>query len=245
MLLDVVRKNPEIYWSLLKKPVSTLSGCRIVTSNVPSSWLNGVVGGVADNIDEVAEHFYSQGIPFSWWHEGDVAPKNLSEALAHYNVHYQGEASGMELDLKKCPSKSNILHFTVERVLDEASLKEFIEVLIKAYEAPEGLFESVFTLFNQASFTLPACHFIGRYNEKAVSVGSFYIDEKSAVASLFNIATLEAHRCKGYASQLVLEGLEFAKLHGAQHAALAGLEHAVDMYKRLGFEKVCSFQLFM
>ncbi|MBS0634691.1 MAG: GNAT family N-acetyltransferase [Verrucomicrobia bacterium] len=231
----MVVNTPETYWKLLDRPLKEISGCKTVYTGIPSPWLNGVIGGVAEEMDQVLRYFYEKDVPFTWW---QLESAKNAPALEHF-----GKSDGMELKLSTLekPLKREL---QVECVSDERALIEFVRTLMQAYEAPDELFDPIFELFSNAGFEMPRLHFIGRMEGEAVSVCSLYIDEDQ-VASLFNVGTPEPKRKKGYATQLVHEALYYAKEHGLKSSALTSFPDAANIYKRLGYTTSVKFDIFI
>ncbi len=238
MALNAVMKNPELYWKLLNKPLFEISGCKTIYTGINSPYLNGVKSGTANDVAAVCEYF--KQVPFTWIMDPNSENR---QNVADFGVEYVCDSHGMQFDLQLLP-KVNENQLVIECVKNDRSLKDFLEVLMQAYEAEPAIYKQIFALFSQAGLDFPRQHLIGRDNGRAVSVCSLFFDEDN-VASLFNVGTIPSDRNKGYASALVLKALAYAKDMNATHSALTAFEHAVSVYERIGYKTTQKFAFFI
>lgn len=242
MSVAAIKRNPTIYWDMLKQPVLELSGCKIVHTGIQSPWLNGVVDKVADDIDLVINYFKERNTPFCWWSDCECEPAGFRDALSAHEMISLGEFTGMSLDLNQITAPSQH-ELKVELVSSYESLKAFITVLMQVYEADPSIFENTTKLFWNAGVQPPTYHFLGKVDEIAVTVGSFYVDS-DGVASVFNMGTLAAYRKRGFASHLLKTALQRVE-QLATSSSLIATPEAVAMYRRMGYSSVNKFQLYM
>lgn len=235
MALNALKINPELYWKLLNKPLVEISGCKTIYTGIASPWLNGVMGGTPKDINSLICYFAEKNTPYSWWASDlNSIPPGLD---------YFGKSQGMECNLStlKTSQKSDL---EVTCVSDTATLLEFLEVLMQAYDAPHEILDSLLRLFLDAGYTFPRLHFIGKIDGIAACVCSLYIDEDK-VASLFNVGTPALYRGKGYASTLVRAALTHVQQLDVRHAALTAFPEAINLYLRLGFTPTHAFDIFI
>ena len=245
MILDAIKKNPLLYWDMFKYSPQVLAGCKIINSGIQSPWLNGVVGGTSTNPSEIVRYFQERNTPFSWWSECSEEPSDLRQNLESLGLHCEGPILGMGLELENIPTLATISDFQVERVDSDLKLQEFVTCLMQVYGAPSELYSATMNLFSHAGFTDEArFHFIGKYQGKSVSVGSLFVDS-DAVASVYNMGTLESHRKMGFASALLLHALTQVKELGARYSALTATCDGKNVYQRLGYTPYNSFHLYM
>lgn len=243
MPVSALRRNPQIYWDMLKWPTQTLSGCTIVYTGISSPWLNGVVGGSPQNVEAIVTYFTEKKVPFSWWFEKTNESKSLQSELEKQEMMLLGEFSGMTLSLQNlaCTQDSPL---NVELVSSKSSLSQFMDVLLEVYEGPKEIAEAATQLFFQAGLQAPNYHFLGKVDAIPVSVVSLYVDTEG-VASVYNMGTIAKERKKGYASYLMQCALQTVIQSQAKSSALIATPEGVALYKRLGYQSHTPFHLYM
>lgn len=235
--------NQEIYWKMLKKRSKELSGCKVVSTGIASPWLNGVISGVAADIDLIVESFKKSNTPFCWWSDCRQEPASLMQDLEKRGLIFAGAFEAMTLDLEKMrPAMTSELQ--VEIVSSKEHLLRYMQLLCEVYEAPSEVFEPALALFDTAGFSHPTYHFMGLLDGQVVTVGSLYLDE-TGVASVFNMGTREAYRKKGYASQALSSALQQLIHKNAKSSELIATPEGVNLYQRLGYEKQGPFHVYM
>lgn len=235
--------NQEIYWKMLKKSSQQLSGCKIVHTGIASPWLNGVIAGVADDVDQIIDSFKKSHTPFCWWSDCRQESATLMQDLEKRGLIFAGAFESMTLDLEKMRHAQK-KELQVEIVSSTESLAPFMKVLCEVYEAPDEVYKPALELFASAGLSHPTYHFMGLLDDQVVTVGSLYLDEMG-VASVFNMGTLAAYRKKGYASQALSHALQKLSPEEAKSSELIATPEGINLYQGLGYEKQGPFHLYM
>lgn len=247
-LSNCLRKSQEIYWQFLQVPFIEMAKCKLVHTAILSPWLNGVITTgfkeeVTSNVKTIVDYFKKSNTPFSWWTETSCEPPHFAKELLKHGAQCHGDFDGMVLsldELKEIP-RSNQLKIQVVSSL--ASLRSFIDVLIRSYGESNEIAFPVETLFGKPGLNYPIFHFLGKENEVPVTAGSLFI--KDDMAGIYHIGTVPEARRKGYASLLMYAALKHAQYHGCKASFLTSTPMANQLYKNLGYKKINDFRLYM
>jgi predicted acetyltransferase len=82
-------------------------------------------------------------------------------------------------------------------------------------------------------------HFLARLDDVPVGTAALLVAE--GVAGIYNVATLAEARGRGIGSLLTAHTLQIARSAGISVAILKASQMGFNVYKRLGFETVCTF----
>lgn len=83
---------------------------------------------------------------------------------------------------------------------------------------------------------------MGKKNGRIVSTGSILCLEDGAY--VYNVATLEGERRKGYASNVTYALLQIARQHGIEKVALVSSPMAVSLFKKLGYQEKTKIHIY-
>jgi hypothetical protein len=115
---------------------------------------------------------------------------------------------------------------------DEAGMRVHRDLAARGFDAPASLFE---TLTSDASVDDPGfAILIGRLDGAQVSTS--LVSVTGTTAGIYNVATPEEHRRKGYVRALTGAVIEAGVRRGCDHAILQSSEAGRSVYESLGFE---------
>lgn len=212
------------------------------TSGLPHPLLNGVVarrrfepGTEQERLDEALAPLEEARIPYLWWCGPSVWSEALDQALAARGV--QAELlPGMHHDLGHVPVAP--LPSDAElRVGDRCPLDEFTRVMVAGFGLPEELVDT---------FTAVLAHFdpdrlvnvVATLDGAPVGCGSLWLT--GATAGLYNIATVVPARGRGVGHAVTAALMAIGRERGCRESVLVASELGEPVYRRLGFERVCS-----
>jgi ribosomal protein S18 acetylase RimI-like enzyme len=248
-LANSLQKSQEIYWQLLKTPIVERGDCKWVDTGIATPWLNGVISAdlreenAAAAIQALAEYFDEKKTPFSWWMESSNQPSNFAGEAQKWGIESVGVFEGMILngeDLKDLPRLENL---KIQVVSSTESLRSFVEVLIRSYEADLAIAPAVEELFKKAGLNFPIFHFLGKENGQPVTVGSLFVEGDTA--GIYHVGTVPEARNRGYASYLTYTALKHAQYHGCKASFLTSTPMANQIYHRLGYQTVNAFNFYV
>ena len=221
----------------------------IVSSPVASDSFNCVLRthfdapkNIKQRIYDVKEFFVARSVPFAWWVGPLDEPNNLGECLAEQGLIFDEHLIGMFMPLSEYQStlSSNLV---VRRVLDDGDLRLFDRVHVLS-----GLFQDAYEkrfknippkLYQEGS---PFELYVGIVDGTVAATGMLALQD--GVAGIYYIATIPEQRRKGYATAMMNALLSRAQDHGYKYALLQASEMGKNIYRKLGFKDVCTFNIY-
>ncbi len=118
-------------------------------------------------------------------------------------------------------------------------LDDHIHVVSKGFGFPAEMIESVLVprMANQGDVTVYA----GYLDDQPVTCSVGFVDDRSL--TVFNVATLEDHRGKGYGAAMTMKAVIDGRDQGCDVAFLQSSEMGFSVYERLGFETIFKYDL--
>jgi GNAT superfamily N-acetyltransferase len=212
-------------------------------SGLPSETFNFVTRarmetGVETAISRVTGYFASAGRPFSWWLGPADRPADLGRALLDAGFTAAESEVAMAADLEFLaagdPAPAGL---RIERATTAAQIRDFGRVCAANWTPPDG---EVLRFYRIAAPLLrrrgcPIRLYVGYLGEEPVATAELTVSE--GAVGLYNIATLAAHRRKGFGTALTLRPLLDAREEGHALAVLQASEQGQGVYARLGFKE--------
>lgn len=240
-LYQSIRKGNLKFYQSIDLPVKEYSWGAVGKTGMQTPLLNGVIlvkngDEAATDVDDVEAFFQKDHLPFSWWVEKSCLTPLLRQSLESKGMQSVGIFPGMGIDL------STSLKDPVHDVVAFTDLDEWMEVLATAFQFNDEVSKGYADLLNRAS-NAPYFHMGIKVDGKVVSTGSVLCLENCAY--IYNVATSDEYRGKGYASSVTAKLLQKAKEQGNDSAALVSSPMAVSVYQRLGFASLSDFEIYM
>lgn len=174
-------------------------------------------------------------MPYWWLCPGDL-PSDLEQRLVKKGFSLSEEQPAMAVDLEKLNQEIRPPDgFTIERVVDSATLKEK-HGWIRRFGQGKSLGTLIMDLFTAYGFDPDSVwqHYIGMLNGKPVSWTSVFFAR--GVAGIYAVGTLPEARRQRIGSAITLQGLLDARERGYRVGVLQSSEMGYNVYRRLGFE---------
>lgn len=247
---DFVRNCSAALYGALGLHVQEKGGFLYGSSGASAALLNGVMGGSFQKedrdlpvvVDEIIRSFRDQRLPHSWWVEAALEPPRLKELLSGKELSLLGNFPGVLLLLKDFPGIQQRPELAIEPARDPKSLESWSEVIARAFGFDAQVSSQYLSLFAQIGTQGPLFHFVGKKEGKIVCTGSLCVTPQGGY--LYNIATEESERRKGYGSQMTSFLVEFAKGQNLSRVALVSSPIGNSVYKKLDFKEITSFHLY-
>jgi len=119
----------------------------------------------------------------------------------------------------------------VIRELTEDESQLHVSIASSGFEAPPALFEAVVT---PAILALPGFHcYVGSVDRQPVTTAVGIVEEDHV--GIYNVATLQAHRGRGYAAAITARAVLDGYAATASFAFLQSSDSGFRVYERLGF----------
>jgi GNAT superfamily N-acetyltransferase len=212
-------------------------------SGLPSDTFNFVARarldtGMESAIGRAAGYFAAAGRPFSWWVGPGDRPATLDRALLAAGFAAAEAEVAMAADLASLPSEGAVPGgLRIERATTDAGIRDFARVAAANWSPPDA---HVLRFYRMAAPLLrrrdcPIRLYVGYLGEEPVATAELTVSE--GAVGLYNIATLEAHRRKGFGTALTLRPLLDAREEGCALAVLQASAQGERVYARLGFRE--------
>jgi ribosomal protein S18 acetylase RimI-like enzyme len=220
-------------------------GVTVVDSGLPCDTFNCILASrlTAESADraiaEALAHFRDAGRPFSWWVGPADRPADLGARLEAAGLAAsEGElAMSAALDAPLPDAAPGSAELAIERVTTAAQLADFAAVNAANWSPPDA---NVVGFYAAAAAALlspesPFRYFVGRAAGEPAATLELAIG--GGVGGIYNVATLERFRRRGYASAMMHNALEEARAEGLPAAVLQASPDGVGVYSRQGFRE--------
>lgn len=203
-------------------------------------------------IAEIAAAFEARGTGFLWWLAPFHRPAGLGARLVRAGLQYEGKAPAMAMDLEALPRDEALPpRLQVEPVTDEATLREFIQVLADEIAVADGepnpaaahhaaLLEAIPPTL--AGEPVPL-RYLGRVEGRPVATSRIAI--AAGVAGLYAVTTLPAWRGRGIGRAMTLTALDAGRSIGLRIGVLQASDSGVPVYRRLGFRTIFDYEVYL
>ena len=229
-------EDAESAWLLSDLPIELGSG--IIRTQVS-----------AENQGEAAEkliqRFTDYHKPMTWLICPSTQPSDLRQRLQERGW-FIDDAPGMALDLLTLNERvAQVDGLSIERVSDDATLRQWIRTMVIGSEMPESALDLVLDLAAKHPFTpMPEVQFyLGSLNGEPVATSLLFLH--GGVAGIYNVATLPTARGHGYGSAITAAPLLAARALGYRIGILQSSTMGLNVYRRMGFQQYGTFSMCM
>jgi ribosomal protein S18 acetylase RimI-like enzyme len=233
--------NLAATWSSLGRSCGAALGgsdeCPFVATGIPAAFFNGVYATRrVDDPDAVVgaaiEFMSERAVPWLMWVREGVDDA-LLDAGRRRRLRDAGGPPAMVLPtIGRVPDRPDGLE--IEVVTDRGGLDTFRDVAARGFEMPLEVVERFMTSATLAAPTNVAA--IGAVDGVAVSVALASVT--GSTVGIYNVATPEEHRRRGYGEAVTWAGIQAGTELGGDHAALQASELGAPVYRSMGFVDV-------
>ena len=218
-------------------------------TRIPSAMINNATRvrfleeQAGDALDAIIAEANARRVPMRWWLGPGTKPADTGKRLELRGFsHVQLTGMAIRLASFQAPSIEPILH--VERVRDARQLQAWCTVLATGFSVPQMAADAFGRAFATIGLDSPYWHLYLAYLDGApVAASSMYLGAN--VAGIYNVATLPKARGKGAGSAVTYAPLTVAHHAGYHLGTLQASRLGYGVYRRLGFEEVCPFHLYV
>ncbi len=221
-------------------------------SGVPYFRLNGVIN--AHNPPEIAEEtvkeiilsFKERELPFIWITGPSSNHINLRDYLLNNGLTFIIKPPGMAFNLKNLTvDKKEIPGLEIIKVEDSKTMETYVKIGLTGLEweidTTWDFLKEVATNFYLKDDPKHSA-FLAYYKGKPVAISKVFYG--AGVAGIYRVTTLEKARHKGIGTAISLAPLYEAKEKGYEIATLISSDVGFNVYKRIGFNEYCRFEMF-
>lgn len=191
---------------------------------------------------QILDEFNMRGLPHCWWTETASEPPRLKEILRDHHKKLYGEFLGMAIDVSKIKRGPDAPDLKISRVSTESDFTAWGKIIAEGYEFNDSDTDFYTSLFARTGADGPFYHLVGNRNGKVVSTGTVLCTEHGAY--IYNIATHNTEQRKGYGSTITNALLDITKQKNQSRVALVSTVAAASIYRKLGFQEICRFNIY-
>ncbi|UYX54925.1 GNAT family N-acetyltransferase [Bacillus thuringiensis] len=216
------------------------------TFNIITILNNNLTDGNEELCAEI-EHFNQKRFPVNVWYWDEMQENNFKNELLKLNLIEAEHNIAMIADLKTIrPTIDVPTDFTIQKITTPLQSQKFGETLAALFgTSAEG--SNVQSYYNQIS-SLDLWNsddmklYLGLYKGEVVSVGSLVCTKDSV--GIYDIATKEDMRGKGFGSTMFNFLLQEAKQLKSNYCVLQASPDGINIYKKSGFQVVGQMTVF-
>jgi ribosomal protein S18 acetylase RimI-like enzyme len=193
-----------------------------------------------EDIASVTQYYSQRNLPASWWFSKPLAV-NVSESLRQAGWVHEETDVGMFLSLTTAvPVCAGDALTRIELCDSLARFQDFGLVLSAIFKPSNSLeAKNICSIYQKAgehcsSLDERLVHLVGYLEEVPVSTASLYL--KNNIAGIFDIATPETWRRRGFGSEMFFHALQLAQRKRAKICVLQASPDGLNIYKRAGFK---------
>ena len=231
-------ENLAATWALLGRAigadVSVAGSMTLVAVGISMPFFNGAFVRAATDeperlITAAVDFFGERDLPWLLWVRENVATAVL-DAGRRLGLREAGGPPGMGLDpIPECPPAPPEL--TIEIATTPEALVDHASVLRDGFGMPQHVVDR---LIQRGLLDEPAAAaFVGRVDGTPVS--SSLLAVSGTTAGVYNVATPEPFRGKGYGAALTWAAIAEGARRGCTHAVLQASPSGYPVYQRMGF----------
>lgn len=227
------------------------SGLMRWRTSIEHPWFNGVLCTEASSedasrqVEDAVSYFRSHRVPaFSWWLAPELEPGSWARHLVPRGFRYDDSMPGMAVDLLALPaSVRRPGNLVIERVETAPSMQEWARTYAAGNEMPASSADLTYDLASSLGMGLPYGYYLARLGDQPMAVSALFLS--AGVAGIYFVATLPEARRQGIGGAVVLAPLLEARDRGYRAGILQSSNMGYSVYRRLGFERVCTVDCFV
>ena len=227
--------------------VQRLNKLQYVDSGTQSDTFNTVFGmpTYAYDIESITQHYRNENKPAAWWFAG--SPIKYCEALQKAGWVYEENQVGMYLELPIMPVKPESVLSRVDYCDNKNICQDFGHVLSAIFEPGNTMeAENIRAIYNlvgahNMGVSNHMIHLVGYFENEPVATATVYF--KNNTAGIFDIATPEKWRNRGFGSEIFYQALQVAQQQGVTICLLQASPTGLNIYKKAGFNILENFEV--
>jgi ribosomal protein S18 acetylase RimI-like enzyme len=232
---STLQSTPNVIWFYTGIQVPLFNG--VISAKLKYDDVKATIDSLQSKIDE-------QGAPALWWLGPSSTPENLGALLEQYGLHAAGEVPGMAVDLAEMKSMpKTIENLMIQKVSNAQMQALWARTAAIGSEFPDSADEAEKLEVSLTDLHYKAQHrYIGFLDGAPVSTSAMVLD--SGLAGIYAVATIPEARRKGIGEIMTVMPLLEAMRSGYRVGILQASSMGYPIYKRIGFQDVCKFNLY-
>ena len=184
----------------------------------------------------------SRNVPLRWLISPITRPADLGERLEKHGFTNTAQVPGMAAILSNLNENLPMPEgFTMKRVTDDETLKQWSRVLARGFEMPDSSVEIIYDFLHHADKdAMPI--YLGLQNGQPVATSQIILE--AGVAGVYSVATIPEKRRQGIGGMITLLPLLEARDRGYRVGILHASQMGVGVYRSLGFREYCQIRYY-
>lgn len=242
-IIERYEQSERFFWSNISLETTQINGTELFTSGVHNLYLNCAIQrnpivetNFKNILEDILTFYESHHVPWVWIIREDLIEPSL---ITGSNLQLLDKSTIMFCDLNDFTSSS---YSRALKILENNNdLTDWGICLSQAYEsftdstAKYSLATNQYIKAHQKETwgKTKFHHFVAYLNNSPVSCLSLSL--QNAIARLDDIGTVPSQRNKGFATELIIFVLNYAKKQGANICFLESSQAGLNLYKKIGF----------
>lgn len=227
----VIRDDAELFWFLTGLPDATFNS--IMYANLAPERIDTAVA-------ELRTLRAAYRVPMNWVIGPTSRPLDLAEQLVARGFTHRRDLTPMTRSLlAPLPDLDPTPGLTIERVMDNAALAEWIDAEIRGFETAGLTADGLAALRRGMGLwpRIPMHYFLGRLHGEPVATASLLLG--GGIAGIYDVSTVPEARRQGIGTAMTVAALQEASALGFETAFLQPSDMGEPLYRRLGFTVRC------
>ncbi len=190
-----------------------------------------------ETVQRITDWLKSKEAPSFWWVGPLTKPSNLDQLLTNAGWQEGGPAPAMVVDLCLLEDKHGPEGLTLEPVTTADQLARWQQTFSKGFQLPQEVGDLI-TPPKNAKIT----YYTALLNGEPVGTTALFIHRD--VPGIYCVSTIKEFRGQGIGAAVTTKPLIEARARGYKMGTLQASTMGYPVYKRLGFQDVCTLRVF-
>lgn len=231
-----IHSTPEVDWFLSGTQLSMFNGiirAQLLTENIDAQ------------IERLLAPFRERDLPMAWLTFPSTTPDNLGKYLLKHGLALDERLPGMAVDLRNLPlDEAPPVGITIKVVENAAEMEQWIYTLSEGSSFPPFVTTLLLDILQRQGYRQSEHYRPYSALRKGHVVGTSLLSPGGGLAGIYNVCTLPEERGRGIGRAVTLAALRSAYARGYHYATLQSSKMGLPIYRRLGFEELCTFEFY-
>jgi GNAT superfamily N-acetyltransferase len=196
-------------------------------------------------IEEARDFFGPRGVRWTYWLCDAVLDPALArearDIFRRYNLQFLTQAPGMFADELAIPGPRFPM-VELRPTVDAPSRAAFARIIAATFEIPPSICTAVYE--SERGWTGGFQGYVGYWEGQPVTTAA--LAEGGGAIGFYSVATLPAHRRRGYAEATMRQVLQRAQAAGGPRpTVLQSTQVGLKLYLKMGYRAIATFQVFI
>lgn len=225
----------------------TIENLKWVITNIPLPLANLIYDDnlkydhQPQDIERIKSIFKNHGVnSYTWWTDNAMVGKTLSENGFINDFEWPGMLIAVN-DIHTTPDESG--NVDIIKVDDKKTLEFWVDTLIKGYNFNAEIKDHLINLFDDLGYNQPVQNYLAMKDNLPVGTSQLFYDHDTV--GLYFVSVIKEYRCMGIGTCISGSMLDVVKTNDFKDVVLESSPLGYNIYKKLGFKKVCGLKPFI